>query len=197
MKRNIVRHASVLLAVLLIASVLSTAASACFCVPFPGMVCLKVTDSETGLPVGGASYDLYRLNPYGGSDTKIGDTFVTGADGIIRASHLTTGLYYWVSAEQTEGYCADTEKHVFRITGVQRVNAAITLDAAPAVEEAPAIEEAADEKAAAAEEAPAVEETAAAEEAPAAEEAAAVEEAPAAEEAAAAEVAPAAEEAAA
>jgi len=103
--------------------------------PVPGTAILTVTDEETGLPVAGAKYDLYRASLYGGTDSKIG-TFTTGKDGKITIGHADTGTFYWAAASQVEGYAADTAKHPFTIWGVQFTDTAVTL-ARPAPEPEP------------------------------------------------------------
>ena len=124
--------------------------------PAPGTAILVVTDAETKLPVAGATYELYRKNPYGGKDTKV-ETAVTNADGRIVVSHAVTGSFYWVAAKQAEGYAADEAKHEFSVIGAQFATTEIAL-AKPAPE--PVVEEPA-----IAEETAAVEESAIAEEA--------------------------------
>ena len=85
MKRTI----SALLAALLLTLL---AVSAAAVIPFPGTDILRVT--QDGKPVAGAQLDLYRTDRYGDDDTYIG-TYTTDADGMVTASHLTTGEYYW------------------------------------------------------------------------------------------------------
>ncbi len=118
--------------------------------PVPGTAVLEVTDAETGLPVAGAKYDLYRISAYGGKDTKVASS-ATNKDGLITVSHAMTGSFYWVAAGETEGYAADETKHEFSVIGAHRTVTGIAL-AKPVIEE-----EAEEEPAAIAEEEAAVE----------------------------------------
>lgn len=101
--------------------------------PVPGTAVLEVTDAETGLPVAGAKYDLYRIAPYGGKDTKVASS-ATNQNGMITVSHAMTGAFYWIAAGETEGYAADETKHEFSVIGAHRTVTEIAL-AKPAAEE--------------------------------------------------------------
>ena len=94
--------------------------------PAPGTSTLIVTDEETGLPVAGAKYDLFRVSHFGGPDTKIASA-VTDQNGRITDSHTTTGSFYWTSAAEVEGYAADEEKHAFTVIGMSFSTTAIAL----------------------------------------------------------------------
>lgn len=144
MKRRFTKPAAVLLASLLLTVPAATTASAAIAgpsaptftsvmrhtpktlFPVPGAATLTVTDEETGLPVAGAKYDLYRKSLYGGVDSKIG-TYTTDKNGKITVSHATTGTFYWVAASETEGYTADGDKHDFTVIGAQFADAAAGL----------------------------------------------------------------------
>ncbi|MCR4907071.1 MAG: hypothetical protein K6A33_13460 [Clostridiales bacterium] len=190
MKRSILKAMAVLFAVVLMASVVPTVAMAAVAEPVgtavnikpvfvpkaapkaifpaPGVSILIVTDAETGLPVAGAKYDLYRDNPFDGADSKVGPTYTTNNCGKITVSHTWSGDFYWVAAGEVEGYAADTAKHAFKIVGLKFAATEIALEKPAPVEEEPVAEEPAiaEEPAPAeTEEAPAAE----AEEAPAAE----------------------------
>lgn len=150
MKRSLLRLAAVLLASAFVMSLAATAASAAMAgpgapsfsavmrrtpktlFPVPGTAILTVTDAETGLPVPGARYDLFRASLYGGTDTKIG-SYVTDEDGCVTVGHVTTGTLYWAAASAVEGYAADTEKHAFTIRAAQFTATGIAL-AKPAPE---------------------------------------------------------------
>jgi len=101
--------------------------------PVPGTAVLEVTDAETGLPVAGAKYDLYRISAYGGKDTKVASS-ATNQNGMITVSHAMTGAFYWIAAGETEGYTADETKHEFSVIGAHRTVTEIAL-AKPAAEE--------------------------------------------------------------
>ena len=107
--------------------------------PVPGCAVLVVTDAETGLPVAGAKYDLYRVAAFAGKDTKV-ETAATNKDGMITVSHAMTGEFYWVAAGEVEGYAADEVKHEFTVIGAKRAVTEIAL-AKPVVEEEEAEEE--------------------------------------------------------
>ena len=94
--------------------------------PVPGAAVLSVTDKGTGRPVAGAAYELYRMNPFGGKDTKV-TAARTDTDGRITVSHVTPGRYYWAAAAQIEGYAADEEKHAFAVIGAKSVTVEIAL----------------------------------------------------------------------
>lgn len=159
MKHSILKVMAILIAVLLTAAVVPTAALAAAAtngtavppdnyvrrapkviLPAPGTSILIVTDAETGLPIEGAKYDLYRDNPFNGKDTKVGPTYKTNKDGKITVSHTWTGSFYWVAAGEVEGYAADEAKHEFRIIGLQFATTAVKLGKPAPVEE-PAEEE--------------------------------------------------------
>lgn len=110
MKRTI----SALLAALLLALL---AVSAAAVIPFPGTDLLRVT--QDGKPVAGAQVDLYRTDRYGDNDTYLG-TYTTDVDGMVTASHLTTGEYYW----QDPSIVIEAP---FRITGSGFVRTALEL----------------------------------------------------------------------
>ena len=153
MKRRFTKPAAVLLASLLLTASAATTASAAIAgpsaptftsvmrhtpktlFPVPGAATITVTDEETGLPVAGAKYDLYRKSLYGGVDSKIG-TYTTDKNGKITVSHAMTGTFYWVAASETEGYAADDDKHDFTVLGAQFADAAAVL-AKPAPEPEP------------------------------------------------------------
>ena len=153
MKRSLLRLAAILLVSVLMTSLAATAASAAIAgpsapsfsavmrhtpktlFPVPGTAILTVTDAETGLPVAGARYDLFRASLYGGADTKIG-SYVTDKDGKITVDHVTTGTLYWTAASAVEGYAADEEKHTFTIWAAQFTETEIAL-AKPAPEPEP------------------------------------------------------------
>lgn len=162
MKHSILKVMAILIAVLLTAAVVPTAALAAAAtngtavpsdnyvvirrapkviLPAPGASILIVTDAETGLPIEGAKYDLYRDNPFNGKDSKVGPTYKTNKDGKITVSHTWTGNFYWVAAGEVEGYAADEAKHEFKIVGLRFVTTEVKLGKpAPAAEE-PAEEE--------------------------------------------------------
>ena len=112
MKRTAAKLTAIILASMLLIALIPAAASAAIAgpsaptfttvmrhtprtlFPVPGSAVLVVTDAETGLPVAGAKYDLYRVAEFAGKDTKV-TTLTTGKDGKIVVSHATTGKFYW------------------------------------------------------------------------------------------------------
>ncbi len=165
MKRSILKTMALLFAVILMASVVPTVAMAAAAepagttvtykpvpvaitksapktiLPAPGTSILIVTDAETGLPIEGAKYDLYRDNPFNGADTKVGPTYTTNKDGKITVSHTWAGDFYWVAAGEVEGYAADTAKHAFKIIGLKFATTEVALEKPVPVVEEPAAEE--------------------------------------------------------
>lgn len=160
MKRRITKLAAVLLASVLLMALAAPMASAAIAgpsaptfstvmrhtpktlFPVPGTAILTVTDEETGLPVAGAKYDLYRTGLCGGPDSKIG-TYTTDKDGRITVGHASTGTFCWVAASEVEGYAADAARHPFTIWGNQFTETAVALakpEPEPEIEEVPAAE---------------------------------------------------------
>lgn len=84
--------------------------------PVPGAATIVVTDAETGLPVAGARYELWRAADFGGKDTRVA-VLTTDKDGKITFGHVYTGKYYWVAAETVEGYAADETRYAFTVIG--------------------------------------------------------------------------------
>lgn len=110
MKKNV----SAVLAVLMIAVL---AVSAAAMIPFPGTDILTVT--QDGKPLAGATFDLFRVDRFGDEDTFLG-AYTADDAGVITASHLTTGEYYWQDSSRVV-------KEEFRITGAGFVRSAIDL----------------------------------------------------------------------
>ena len=160
MKRNASKLAAIILASVLMIALIPAAASAAIAgpsaptfstvmrhtprtlFPVPGSAVLTVTDAETGLPVAGAKYDLYRIAEFACKDTKVA-TLTTNKDGKITVSHATTGKFYWTAAAEVEGYAADEAKHEFTIIGVMQTVTEVALTK-PVVEEEPEVDYASD-----------------------------------------------------
>ncbi len=135
MKRSFIKCTAILLTAVLLAALVPATASAAMAgpsapsftavmrhtprtlFPVPGTSTLVVTDGETGLPIAGVQYNLYRVGQYAGQDTLI-ESVVTDKDGKAVVSHTSTGKFYWAAASKAEGYAADTEKHAFSVVGV-------------------------------------------------------------------------------
>ncbi len=134
MKRSFIKCTAILLTAVLLAALVPATASAAMAgpgapsftsvmrhtprtlFPVPGTSTLVVTDGETGLPIAGVRYNLYRVGQYAGQDTLI-ESVVTDKDGKAVVSHTSTGKFYWAAASKAEGYAADTEKHAFSVVG--------------------------------------------------------------------------------
>lgn len=160
MKRNAAKLMAIVLASMLLIALIPAAASAAVAgpsaptfttvmrhtprtlFPVPGSSVLVVTDAETGLPVAGAKYDLYRVAEFGGKDTKVA-TLTTNKDGKITIGHTDTGKFYWTAAAEVEGYAADEAKHEFTIIGVMQTVTEVALTK-PVVEEEPEVDFASD-----------------------------------------------------
>ena len=112
-------------AILLVSVMMFTtmAASTSALIPFPGTNILTVT--QDGKPIPGVTFELYRVSQYqksefyGENDTFLG-TYTTDAKGTLTASHLTTGLYYWMDEMWVT-------KTVFRVTGAGYVHTYVDL----------------------------------------------------------------------
>ncbi|CUP51212.1 collagen adhesin [Clostridium baratii] len=92
-----------------------------------GSVNLIKEDSETSQKLGGAEFDLYKVNDdstnglvnlikslFKSNDEKIG-TYTTDANGVISVKDLRPGNYYFVEIKAPDGYELDNSKHEFEI----------------------------------------------------------------------------------
>ncbi|MGG7097451.1 SpaA isopeptide-forming pilin-related protein [Clostridium sardiniense] len=92
-----------------------------------GSVNLIKEDSETSQKLGGAEFDLYKVNNdstnglvrlikslFKSNDEKIG-TYTTDENGQISVKDLRPGNYYFVEIKAPEGYELDNSKHEFEV----------------------------------------------------------------------------------
>ncbi|WP_254897556.1 SpaA isopeptide-forming pilin-related protein [Kitasatospora sp. NA04385] len=78
----------------------------------PGETKVVKVDAETGEPLAGAVFQLWReTNGHPGlqtlganADTKVGEPCTTGDNGVCRATDLPLGTYYWQEVSAPEGY---------------------------------------------------------------------------------------------
>lgn len=66
-------------------------------------------DADSGQPLKGAKFQLYRMEADGEYHPLQENVYVTGTDGKIRAENLSPGNYAWVETEAPEGYVTDSE----------------------------------------------------------------------------------------
>jgi len=68
---------------------------------------LQKYETNTEIPVPGAQFGLYRMNPVG--TANLIDTFLTGPDGQALASDLEPGNYYWQETQPAPGFLPELE----------------------------------------------------------------------------------------
>jgi len=88
--------------------------------PKPASALLQKYEMDTQIPVPGAHFALFRLNPDGTADLI--DTFITGSDGQALASELEPGEYYWQETQAPAGFLPEIEdgqakKYPFSVPG--------------------------------------------------------------------------------
>lgn len=76
---------------------------------YTGSVSFTKTDAETGAPLAGAVYSLYR----GSTEVKSG--LVTGADGKISVTNLQPGNYSFRETQAPEGYLLNSQPAAFAL----------------------------------------------------------------------------------
>ncbi|WP_257611084.1 MSCRAMM family protein, partial [Oenococcus oeni] len=76
-----------------------------------GSVLLNKIDSDTGNPLQGAVFDLYKSD-----GTKVASNLTTDANGQIKVSDLKPGSYYFVESKAPNGYNFNSgKKYAFTV----------------------------------------------------------------------------------
>lgn len=99
-----------------------------------GKVALGKSDAETGLPLQGVVFNLYR--EIDGEWVLVG-TYTTDENGVIYVDNLPYGNYQFVEAQPLDGYIADTTPQAFVIDSEDLVKLVMTNTPIPKVPTVP------------------------------------------------------------
>lgn len=99
-----------------------------------GKVALGKSDAETGTPLQGVVFNLYKRDMNG--DWVVIGTYTTDEQGIVYVDHLSYGEYYWEEAQTLDGYILDQTPQEFKVNSEDLVRLTMTNTRIPETPEA-------------------------------------------------------------